>query len=57
MRERGISKDEVIQTITFPEKTDKENNKYYVRKKTPHMTLEVVYVREKYIKVITAYPI
>ena len=35
MKERGISEDEVINTIKYPEKTDKIHNKYYVQKKTP----------------------
>jgi len=57
MKERGISEDEVINTIKYPEKTDKIHNKYYVQKKTIQGKIEVVYVREKYIKVITVYPL
>lgn len=57
MKERGISEDEVINAVKYPEKTDKIRNKYYVQKKTIQGKIEVVYVREKYIKVITVYPL
>jgi hypothetical protein len=57
MKERGISKDEVINTIKYPEKTLKETDRYYAQKKVSLGTIEVVYVIENYIKVITVYPI
>ncbi len=57
MKERGISEDEVTNTIKYPEKIEKANNRYYVQKKTTNNKIEVVYVIENYIKVITVYPI
>lgn len=57
MKERGISEDEVINTIKYPEITEKIKNRYYVQKKTIQGTIEVVYIIENYIKVITVYPI
>jgi len=57
MEERGISEDEVINTIKYPEKTEKIRDRYLVQKKTIQGIIEVVYIKENYIKVITAYPI
>ena len=57
MEKRGISEDEVINTIKFPEKTRKMGNIYYVQKKITSGTIEVVFEKEKYIKVITLYPL
>ena len=55
MEERGISEDEVINTIKYPEKTTKIDKIYYAQKKTNQGIIEVVYERENYIKVITMY--
>lgn len=55
IKERGISEDEVINAVKFPQKTRKIEGVYYVQKKTPNGTIEVVYTRENYIKVITIY--
>ena len=57
MEERGISEDEVINTVKYPEKTTKIDEIYYVQKKTNQGIIEVVYERENYIKVITMYPL
>jgi len=57
MKERGISEDEVINTIKYPEKTLKTTDRYLAQKKVSIGTIEVVYTREKYIKVITVYPL
>ncbi|HLC31106.1 MAG TPA: DUF4258 domain-containing protein [Candidatus Nanoarchaeia archaeon] len=57
MKERGISEDEIIQTIMYPETTLKIDTVYYVQKKILQGTIEVVYIRENYIKVITVYPL
>lgn len=57
MRERGISQDDVMVTIKYPEKTEKIKNRYYVQRKTIQGKIEVVYLIENYIKVITVYPI
>lgn len=50
MKERGISEDEVINTIKFPEQIRKVSGAYYVQKQTISGKIEVVYVRENYIK-------
>jgi len=57
MKIRNISKDEIINVIKYPEKTQKSRNVYYVQKKLDRFILEVVYIRENYIKVLTFYPI
>jgi hypothetical protein len=57
IKERGISEDEVINAIKFPEQTRKVGDVYYVQKQTVSGKIEVIYVRESYIKVITLYPI
>ncbi len=57
MKERGISEDEVINTIKYPEKTQKIDNVYYAQKSLGWANIEVVYIRENYIKVITVYPL
>lgn len=57
MKERGISEDEAINTIKYSDVTKKEHDRYLAGKKFPQYTLEAVYIVEKYIKVITIYPI
>lgn len=55
MKERGITSDEVISTIRYAEKIDKIGDKYYAQKNTNSGIIEVVFVRENYIKVVTVY--
>ena len=57
MKERGISEDDVINAIKFSKKTRKTRDAYYTQNQTISGKIEVVYVREKYIKVITVYPL
>ncbi|MBI2663895.1 DUF4258 domain-containing protein [Candidatus Woesearchaeota archaeon] len=58
IKERKIEKVWVEETIKHPDETEKEGkNKYYARKTLNGITLEVVYVKEKYIKVVTVYPV
>ncbi len=57
MQERNISEDEVISTIKYAELINKINNVYYARKNIGRALIEVVYIIEKYIKVITVYPL
>jgi len=57
MKERGISKDEVINTLKYSEKILKITDRYYAQKRVSIGIIEVVYTREKYIKVITVYPL
>ncbi len=53
--ERRIEKVWVEETIKYPHKTEREGRKYYVTRKLNGRTLRVVYVKEKYIRVITVY--
>lgn len=55
IKERKLEKIWVEETIKYPHKTEREENKYYVTRKLNGRTLRVVYVKEKYIKVITVY--
>lgn len=57
MKERSISEDEVINTLTYPESTQKIDDLYYARKRTNQGIIEVVYEKQNYIKVITLYPL
>lgn len=57
MEERGISEDEVINTVKYSESIQKIDDLYYARKKTIQGTIEVVYEKQNYIKVITVYPL
>ena len=45
MKERGISEDEVVNAIKYPEKTQKVDNVYYVQKKITLGAIEVVYLQ------------
>ncbi len=46
----------VEEAIKYPDSVEKDGfNKYLARKKLNGHTLEVVYVKENYIKVVTAY--
>jgi len=55
LKKRKIIKDEVINTIKYPEKTKKEKRRYYAQKDIGRGKIEVVYEKEKYIKIITLY--
>jgi len=57
MEERGISEDEVMNTLKYPENTQKIDDLYYAQKKTNQGIIEVVYEKQNYIKVITLYPL
>ncbi len=57
MKERNISEDEVLEIIKTAKKTQKIDGVYYAKKNMGRAEIEVVYVRENYIKVITVYPI
>ena len=57
MKERGISEDEVMNTLKYPESTQKIDDLYYAQKKTNQGIIEVVYEKQNYIKVITLYPL
>jgi hypothetical protein len=53
---RGILKQEVLDSIKYPDKTDKRHGKYYAQKRLDRGTIEVCYEKtEKYIRIITVY--
>ena len=55
MKKRKITKDEIINSIKHPENISKKENKFYVQKNIDRANIEIVYEKDKYIKVITAY--
>lgn len=55
MKKRGITEDEIIQTIKNPDNTKKQGGNYYAQKNIGRANIEVVYEKDKYIKVITIY--
>ncbi len=55
IRKRKISEDEIINTIKYAEKTDKRGSKYFAKKNIERGKIEVVYTRDKYIKIVTVY--
>ena len=57
IRERKIEKVWVEETIKRPDLTKHIGHKYRVTKKLNGLTLEVVYLKQKYIKIITIYPL
>ena len=57
MKEKSINEDEVMNTLKYPESTQKIDDLYYAQKKTNQGIIEVVYEKQNYIKVITVYPL
>lgn len=55
IQERRIEKIWVEETINFPDITKNDGHKYYVIKKLNGKTLKVIFVKERYIKIITCY--
>jgi len=55
LEKRKITKEEVIIAIKNPEKIVKRHGKYYAKKNIGRANIEVIFEKEKYIKVITAY--
>jgi len=55
LKDRKIEQVWIEETIKYPDETKHKMHKYYVTKKLDGKTLRVVYVKEKYIKVITSY--
>ena len=54
-KERNIEKVWIEEAIVSPDYTAREGNKYLVTKKLNGHAIEVVYVKEKYLKIITVY--
>ncbi|MBN1377412.1 DUF4258 domain-containing protein [Candidatus Woesearchaeota archaeon] len=55
LKERNILKIWVEETIKYPDLISRKKNKYCVVKKLNGKTLKVVYLKEKYIKVISCF--
>jgi len=55
IKKRKITEEEIITTIKYPDKTIKRNGKYYSKKNIGRARIEVIYEKDKYIKIITVY--
>jgi hypothetical protein len=55
MKKRKITEEEVKEVIKYPEKTEKQEGLFYARKNIQRANIEVVYEKDKYIKVVTVY--
>jgi hypothetical protein len=56
IKKRKLTKEEVIETIKYPDKTLKRHGKYYAQKNIGRGIIEVAYEKtERYIKIITVY--
>lgn len=55
LHERKIEKVWVEDAIRYPDLTELDGHKYYVTRKLNGKTLKVVFVKEKYIKIISSW--
>lgn len=55
IKKRKISEEEIIDAIKNPDKIHKEQGKYYCQKNIKRANIEIVYEKDKYIKIITVY--
>ncbi len=55
IKERNLKIDEIINAIKNPDKVDYEYGKYYSQKDVGRGVIEIIYEKDKYIKVITIY--
>ena len=55
LKKRKITKEEITEAIKFPEKVTKKKGLYYAQKNIQRANIEIVYQKDKYIKVITIY--
>lgn len=55
MFKRKITEEEIIDVVKYPKKVLKKQGKYYVQKNIGRANIEVVYEKDKYIKIITIY--
>ena len=55
MKKRRITEDEIISSIKYPNKIFRKAGKFYVQKNIDRANIEIVYEKDKYIKVITVY--
>ena len=52
---RKLNRVWVEEAIKNPDVTKREGNKFYIVKKLNGITIKVIYIKEKYIKVITVF--
>ena len=57
IEKRKLQKFWIEEAIKYPDKLEKYKGKYYARRRLDGVTIEVVYEREKHIKIITVYPV
>jgi len=55
LKKRKITKEEVELALKSPDKTRKEGGKYLAEKNIGRAKIEVVYEKDKYIKIVTIY--
>ncbi|MBS3065669.1 DUF4258 domain-containing protein [Candidatus Pacearchaeota archaeon] len=55
LQRRDITEEEAISAIKYPDKTSKKEGRYYVQKDIGRAKIEIVYEKDKYIKIITIY--
>jgi len=55
MKKRKITKDEIINSIKHPKNVSKKEGKLYIQKNIDRANIEIIYEKDKYIKVITVY--
>jgi len=55
LKKRKITEEEVKESIKYPDKVNKKEGKYYIQKNIGRAKIEIVYEKDKYIKIITIY--
>ncbi len=55
LKKRKITQEEIELALKYPDITIKEGEKYIVRKNIGRANIEVVYEKDRYIKVVTIY--
>ena len=55
LKKRKITEEEISEIIKRPDNTKKIGGKYYSQKNIGRANLEIVYEKDKYIKIITIY--
>lgn len=55
IEERKIEKVWVEEAVKAPNRITTDGEKYYARKKLNGLSIEVVYAKERYIRIITVY--
>ncbi|MBS3074984.1 DUF4258 domain-containing protein [Candidatus Pacearchaeota archaeon] len=55
LKKRKIKDEEIINAINNPDKSYKLEGKYYVQKDLGRGKIEIIYEKDKYIKLITVY--